>query len=175
MEKTGTGRLQSVLKAGLLFKTGVYPKPKIVQRNCYTDVYLLSEKELQDKYLRFSAAGRFSTQALDRFYDEAGAGVYGDVEEGDWEAAGIRIDDSVHVRVSGSIFEPLKEEWNKVLSRWGIDEAEFVTRRGESHEEFEERFDENYDEILRDLHQERDLDKDAFIKALDEFVEKMME
>ena len=177
IEKTSTDRLHFVLQAGMSLETGVHLKPKIVQRTPYIDVYLLNNRELQEKYLRYSAVGRFYNQSLDRFNEQAAAGVYGPVSNGDWEGAGIKVEDSTHVRVSKRIYEPIQNEWNKIMARWGLEEADdvdFVTRR-EAYDEFEDRFTENYDEIFGELYVQLGLNKAEFTNALDEFVGKMME
>ena len=144
-------------------------------------IYLLQSKRTKEAFLRFSAVSSFYSESVDRFYDDAGSGGYGDVEEGDWEAAGITMEDSLQVRVSNEMLQPLKYEWDSQIGRWitagviTVDEyKDFITEKGENHGDFEERFQKTYEDSFWELRYGNDTTTEKLSRAVDKFVKEML-
>ena len=156
--------------------------PRIVQETRYGQkIYLLQSKRTKEAFLKFSAVRNFYNESVDRFYDVAGSGGYGDVQEGDWEAAGISINDSAQVRVSNEMLKTLKREWDSQIARWitagviTVDEyKDFVTEKGENHGDFEERFQKTYEDSFWELKYGNETTTEKLSRAVDDFVKEML-
>lgn len=161
------------------YKTIPRPVPKLVARGRYgTKTYLLPTERLKRVYLRYRAVDAFRENSIERFYDEAAQGVYGDVDEGDWEAAGIKMESSVEFKFADELLAPLEEQWELIENYWksqGMDMEKkgYVLEEGEDASDFQERFEEKYDEHIQDyIDSGRDLN--VLEKVINDFVDSMV-
>jgi len=162
------------------YKTIPRPVPKLVGTTgrYRTKIYLLTTERLKRLYLRYRAADTFREYSLDQFYGEAWQGGYGDVNEGDWEAAGIKPEDSVEFNVANKLLGTLDEQWELIEKDWmskGLDmkNKNYVLEEGEGVSDYAERFDQKYHEHIQEyLDTGRDLN--ALEKVLNDFVDSMM-
>ena len=134
-------------------------------------------------FLRYFAASKFLQHAEDNFNDVAGQGYYGDVTDGDWEAAGIKIEMSNEYRLGLAVQEPLEKLVNQILDHWrsqNFDATNVVLsiRQGQPYDDGDE-IEEKYGEIINEYRTEEMTNNDKtnkteFNLVLDRFVTEML-
>lgn len=160
------------------YKT-IPPLPKRLERVPFGGSLYLIPKRLKNFYLRLQAIRKFASESLDAFSDTAGSGLYGAVDQGDWEKAEITSDQSGRVVLSNKLLAPLEKEWERIQNEWtkrGIDveEADYVIDEYEDTYEYKERFDEKYAEYIQQSSEDLS-ERAALEKVLDAFVDSMMD
>lgn len=165
------------------YKTVPPPLPKAVGRVRFGGTLYLLPNRQKKFYLRLEALRKFAGDSLEAFYDTAGQGGYGDVQEGDWEAAGIKPEDSVAVAASNELLDPLEEVWKQIQNEWteqgvNLSEADYVIDESEDASEYEARFDEKYQDHIQDYFSRVEIERKKEFETmletkLDEFVDDM--
>lgn len=142
-------------------------------RAIYKDVYLIGTDFQKRIFLSKYAVTRFLDNEVEIFYDVAAQCGYGDVEDGDWEAAGITMEMSDGIVVGRELLEPLEESWNKITAFWrskGIDDDDVVILAAPDVNDDD--LKELYEEVFYDYGSQGDdeLNKDGFNRVLERFV-----
>ena len=166
------------------YRTTPPPLPrKLVQPVRSEGTLYLMPKRHKKFYLRLQALKEFSSDSIEAFNDTAGSGLYGPVDDGDWEEAGITQEDSPAVAASTELLAPLKEVWERIKNEWTergikVDGAKYVIEEDEDLDDYKERFNDKYEDHIKDyfsvadnMHKKEF--KDTLVIQLDKFVKDM--
>jgi hypothetical protein len=128
-----------------------YEVPRLIKKRrggarFHSDKYIIDDVDAARIYLAHFAASRFLDQQLHDFYDSAAAGGYGDVDEGDWEAEGIRPEQSHNYVIANAVAEPLESKWDDVQTNWiakkfDASDYELVVNLEEDSESFDNMYE----------------------------------
>jgi hypothetical protein len=156
------------------YKTITHPTLVKGGRRYETKTYLLRTDRLKRVYLRYRAVKAFQYHSSERFYDDAAQGMYGDVNEGDWEAAGITMEASEELKFADELLDPLQKQWDRLEESWKSQGSNYVLEEGDDASDFEERFEKTYNEHMEAYnHGGRDLN--VLEKVINDFVDSMVE
>ena len=143
------------------------------------DAYMIASDLQKRLFVRHYAAKRYVSDAMDRFYNVVDQGVYGETFiNGDWETAGITLENSDAFVLGREVLAPLEEQWDKIAAYWlskGIDEGEVVllVRANQKEHELEEKYEEiiHEDEIFQS---DVEPPKAVLNRFLDEYVNAVL-
>lgn len=140
--------------------------------------YLITSDEQKRIYVRFRAVREFARDALRQFYDEASQS-YGDVVDGDWEAEGIKPEDSLDVQIGNALLESLETQWEAVKRLWesqgiNVDDALIFVHKDENDEKFDKKYKSFIDEYSRGGEVELSEKESSLNEALDRLVVAML-
>jgi len=159
-----------------------YAVPKLIKKRragtrVYSDKYIIDDVDAARIYLAHFAASRFLNQQLEDFYDSAAMGVYGEVNEGDWEEAGIVPEQSHNYVIANAVADPLESKWDDVQTNWiakNFDASDY--QLVVNLEQVSESFDEMYETHVQEPAQvsETDITEAALMAYLNNFVDSMI-
>jgi len=159
-----------------------YAVPKLIKkrlgRGVYRDTYIIDDVDAARIYLAHFAASRFLNQQMEDFIDSAGSGGYGDVDEGDWEAAGIVPEQSHNYVIANAVADPLESKWDDVQTNWIAKNFEasdytLVVNLEQDSESFDEMFQKHVHEPAQD--DDPDITEAALMEYINNFVDSMID
>jgi len=182
MKRGRDGRLVLTQEGGKDEASLNYAVPKLIKKRragtrVYSDKYIIDDVDAARIYLAHFAASRFLNQQLEEFYDSAGMGGYGDVDEGGWETAGISPEKSHNYVIANAVAEPLESKWDDVQTNWIAKNFEasdytLVVNLEQESDSLDEMYEKHVQEPAQD--DDPDITEAALMEYLNNFVDSMI-